>query len=143
MMPAIKNFLRMQKGQGFKEPLAVSLFIDNTFSEYFLQETRANLVTGIDQKVSKDFLNSVFNNLNEVTTELFVTFKELKNNYNFNLLRRTKHFFQVIVDFYRLLEILTQWAPEIFVAKNQINSYRLINYIMFVLDTVFNGGLST
>ncbi len=40
------------------------------------------MVVKSGEKVTKDFMNSFFNNLNEVTTELFVIFKELKNNYN-------------------------------------------------------------
>lgn len=41
-------------------------------------------------KLSKDFMNTFFNTLNEMTTELFVIFKELKNNYNQNILKRTR-----------------------------------------------------
>ena len=60
-----------------------------------------------DDKVTKDFMNSFFNNLNEVTTELFVIFKELKNNYNDALVKRTKTYFQIIVDLCRMIEIMT------------------------------------
>jgi hypothetical protein len=38
-------------------------------------------------------MNAFFNNLNEVTTELFVIFKELKNSYNSQILRKTKTYF--------------------------------------------------
>jgi hypothetical protein len=46
-----------------------------------------------DDKISKDFMNALFNNLNEMTTELFVVFKELKNNYSNVIVKRTKTFF--------------------------------------------------
>ena len=82
-------------------------------------------------------MNNFFNNLNEVTTELFVIFKELKNNYQTMILKRTKTFFQMVVDLCRMMEIMTKWAPEIFVDKNEIHSSRLLNYIMFVLNSIF------
>ena len=87
-------------------------------------------------------MNTFFNTLNEMTTELFVIFKELKNHYNSQILKRTKGVFQIVVDQYRILEILTKWAPEIFVDKTQIHSIRLINYTMFVLHSLFEGGLN-
>lgn len=37
------------------------------------------------------------------------------------------------------MEILTQWVPEIFVDKQHIHSVRLINYMMFVLHSIFIG----
>ena len=49
----------------------------------------------------------------------------------------------MIVDMFRILEVMTRHAPEIFVDKNQIHSIRLINYIMFVLHSVFVGKLDT
>lgn len=49
----------------------------------------------------------------------------------------------MIVDMYRMLEVMTKWAPEIFVDKNQIHSMRLINYIMFVLHSVFIGNIDS
>lgn len=36
----------------------------------------------LGDKLSKEFMNTFFNILNEMTTDLFVIFKELKNNYN-------------------------------------------------------------
>mmetsp|Transcript_3401 Transcript_3401/g.2362 ORF Transcript_3401/g.2362 Transcript_3401/m.2362 type:complete len:201 (-) Transcript_3401:425-1027(-) len=142
MLPAVKNFLRLQKGQGFKEPQVKTLMIEDTYSPFFLAELRRVLLEGMEDKVAKEFLNSVFNNLNEVTTEFFVNIKELKNNYHQPLLARTRQYFSLIVDFYRLLEILCQHTPELFIYRHQINSYRLLSYMMFVLNTVFNGGLS-
>lgn len=38
-------------------------------------------------------MNQLFNNLNEITTELFVFFKELKKNYSFNVAKKTKTYF--------------------------------------------------
>ena len=34
---------------------------------------------------------------------------------------------------------MTKWVPELFVDKNHIHSVRLINYIMFVLHSLFIG----
>jgi hypothetical protein len=45
----------------------------------------------------------------------------------------------MVVDLYRILEIMTKWAPEIFVDKDSIHSIRLLNYIMFVLQSIFVG----
>ena len=87
-------------------------------------------------------MNAFFNNLNDVTTELFVIFKELKNNYQTLILKRTKTYFQMVVDLCRMLEIMTKYAPEIFVDKNEIHSARLLNYIMFVLNSIFRGGIN-
>jgi hypothetical protein len=86
-------------------------------------------------------MNTFFNTLNEMTTEIFVIFKELKNNYTQNVLRRTRTLFTQVVDMYRMLEVMTEWAPEIFVDKSQIHSIRLINYVMFVLHSIFVGGI--
>lgn len=44
-------------------------------------------------KLNKDFMNVLFNTLNEMTTELFVIFKELKNNYHAQMLKRTRQVF--------------------------------------------------
>jgi hypothetical protein len=86
-------------------------------------------------------MNFIFNTLNELTTEIFVIFKELKNNYHSTILRKTKQAFSMIVDLYRILEVVTKQAPEIFVDKQQIHSIRLFNYIMFVLHSIFIGGI--
>lgn len=76
-----KNFLRFGKGKGFKEISYTGkvLGIEDTYSEFFLKRIRAQLLIPGD-KITKDFMNTFFNTLNELTTELFVTFKELKNN---------------------------------------------------------------
>lgn len=86
-------------------------------------------------------MNVFFNTLNETTTELFVIFKELKNSYNGNLLKRTRLNFSLVVDLYRIMEVLTKVAPELFVDKMHIHSIRLINYMMFVLHSIFIGQL--
>jgi hypothetical protein len=44
----------------------------------------------------------------------------------------------MVVDQYRILEVMIKWAPEIFVDKEQIHSIRLINHIMFVLHSLFD-----
>ncbi len=88
-------------------------------------------------------MNSFFNILNEMTTELFVIFKELKNNYNQQILKRTRQTFQLVVDLFRILEMLTKWVPEIFVDKDYIHSMRLINYVMFVLQSIFAGQIDS
>ena len=33
----------------------------------------------LDSKITKDFMNSFFNSINDITSELFIIFKELKN----------------------------------------------------------------
>lgn len=86
-------------------------------------------------------MNVFFNTLNETTTELFVIFKELKNSYNSNLLKRTRLNFSLVVDLFRIMEVLTRVAPELFVDKLHIHSIRLINYMMFVLHSIFNGDI--
>lgn len=129
-----KNFLRFAKCRGFKEISLVGQVqgIEDTYSEFFLKQIREELLQTQD-KTSKEFMNVFFNTLNELTTEIFVIFKELKNSYSPNILKRTKNLSQIIVDMYRMLEIMTKWVPEIFVDKTQIHSIRLINYLMFVL----------
>jgi hypothetical protein len=112
-----KNFLRFAKGRGFKELSMVGQVtgVEDTHSPFFLQRLRLQLTSG--DKLTKDFMNAFFNTLNEHTTENFVIFKELKNSYSGSILRRTKTLFQVIVDMYRMLEVMTAQAPELFVDK--------------------------
>lgn len=38
-------------------------------------------------------MNAFFNNLNDVTTEIFVIFKELKYNYQPIIIKKTKTYF--------------------------------------------------
>ena len=63
-------------------------------------------------------MNIFFNSLNDLTTEVLVIFKELKNDYHSQMLKRTRLTFSMIVDMYRILEILTKHALEIFVDKS-------------------------
>lgn len=44
---------------------------------------------------------------------------------------------------FRMLEIMTRYAPELFLDKSQIHSTRLTNYIMFVLHSVFVGKIDS
>ncbi len=76
-----KNFLRFAKGRGFKEIQLSPYISENTYSEVFLLKIQSQLMIPGD-KLSKDFMNIFFNTLNEMTTDLFVIFKELKNNYS-------------------------------------------------------------
>lgn len=75
-----KNFLRFAKGRGFKE-IQMKKLVENTYSEFYLQKIREQLLQHKD-KITKDFMNIFFNTLNDMTTDLFVIFKELKNSYN-------------------------------------------------------------
>lgn len=77
-----KNFLRFSKGSGFKEISLKNenLGIENTNSEFFLNQIRNQLIT--KDKTTKDFMNMFFNSLNDLTTEVFVIFKDLKNSFN-------------------------------------------------------------
>jgi hypothetical protein len=86
-------------------------------------------------------MNTFFNALNDLTTDLFMIFKELKHNYNTHVLKRTRLTFSMVLDMYRILEVMTLQAGEIFVDKSQIHSIRLMNYIMFVLHSVFVGSM--
>jgi hypothetical protein len=47
----------------------------------------------------------------------------------------------MVIDLCRLLEVISKWVPEIFVDKEQIHSSRLLNYIMFVLNSIFSGSI--
>lgn len=48
-----------------------------------------------------------------------------------------------MVDLYRIAEVLSKVAPEMFVDKMMIHSVRLINYLMFVLNSVFVGQIDS
>lgn len=90
-------------------------------------------------------MNSVFNSLNDVTSELFMVIKEeIKvgdNPHNLNLSsqleRRVRFYFDLIVDLCRILEVLSKWVPEIFLSKKLIHSNRLFEFIFFVLRSLF------
>ena len=137
-----KNFLRFWKGRGFKEVQMPHKISENTFSEFYLLRLRKQLMIPGD-KLAKEFMNNFFNILNELTTELFVIFKELKNSYGPQILKKTRSNFVLVVDMFRIIEMLTKYSPEIFVDKQHIHSIRLINYMMFVLHSVFVGELDS
>ena len=66
-------------------------------------------------------MNEVFNALNDVTSELFLVFKEIKDlpiGNNTQILRRIKYFLDLIIDLSRILELLTRWVPELFLSKD-------------------------
>lgn len=80
----VKNFLRINKGKGFKEVIFKGskgqnypdldergLCLDITYSEFFLNRLRSQLLQ-LDDQISQSFLNSVFNTLNEATSEVLI-----------------------------------------------------------------------
>jgi len=93
----------------------------------------------LDSKLTKDFMNSFFNSLNDITSELFITFKELKNNYSSVALRKTKTYFETSVDLVRMCELFSTWCPELFLDVNHVHSSRILNFVMFTLNSVFIG----
>ena len=85
-------------------------------------------------------MNEVFNSLNDVTSELFLVFKEIKGvpvGYHAQILRRIKYYLDLIIDLSRILELLTRWVPELFLSKDQIHAVRLLDFILFVFRSVF------
>jgi len=44
----------------------------------------------------------------------------------------------LIIDLSRVLELLTRWAPELFLSKDQIHAGRLLDFILFVFRSIFN-----
>lgn len=84
-------------------------------------------------------MNSFFNSLNDITSELFITFKELKNNYSSLTLRKTKQYFETSIDLLRMCELFATWCPELFLDKDHVHSSRLLNFLMFTLNSLFVG----
>lgn len=84
-------------------------------------------------------MNSFFNSLNDITSELFITFKELKDNYSEVTLRKTKSYFETAIDLLRMCELFSTWCPELFLDVEQVHSSRLLNFIMFTLNSVLVG----
>ena len=74
IFPVCKNFLRFAKGQGFRD-LQLNATLENTSSKIFLGRLREELLK--ESPAQQDFMNKLFNNLNEFTTDLFVIFKEI------------------------------------------------------------------
>ena len=108
--------LRFAKGRGFKEIIYTGVR-DTTYSEWFLKRMRQSLLN-FDSETCKNFMNAVFNALNDVTTELLSILKEFKsaaaNMSKHQMLRRIKYFLDMIIDLCRILEMLTKWVPELF-----------------------------
>ena len=73
---SVKNLLRFSKGKGFKE-LIYRGVKDTTYSKLYLFRIRACLLQ-FDEERTTNFMNEVFNSLNDVTSELFLVFKEIK-----------------------------------------------------------------
>ena len=84
-------------------------------------------------------MNAYFNSLNDITSELFITFKELKNNYSRLTLRKTRAYFETSIDLLRMCELFSTWCPELFLDVGHVHSSRLLNFIMFTLNSVFIG----
>lgn len=82
----------------------------------------------------------MFNALNDVTSELFVVIKEevkpqtahLPQSYE----RRIRFYFDLVIDLQRILEVVSKWAPEVFLTKGLIHANRLLDYISFVTSTL-------
>jgi len=150
----VKNFLRLSKGKGFKEILyrgskgpydlqptdSKGLCLDITYSEHSLKVLREHLLKFEDETV-KSFMNSVLNGLNEVTSELFIVIKEeIKVNstsLSASMERRIRFYFDLIVDLCRILEVVSKWAPEVFLHKSMIHVNRVIEFMFFVLRSLF------
>jgi hypothetical protein len=79
--------LRISRGKGFQEiiyqgskhpydhPSDGTLCDDITYSEFYLLKLRELLLNNKDA-IAVNFMNSVFNSLNDVTSELFLVMKE-------------------------------------------------------------------
>jgi hypothetical protein len=149
----VKNFLRLSKGRGFREVIykgskgpydlgavdSKGLCLDITYSEQNLKTLRKFLLK-FDSDIVKNFMNSVFNGLNEVTSELFMIIKEeMKANSNLSptMERRIRFYFDLIIDLCRILEVVSKWAPELFLDKNTIHINRTMEFMFFVLRSIF------
>lgn len=132
-----KNILRLAKGQGFKE-IIYEENVEKTNSSYFLYKLRMQLLN-LDSKVTQEFMNAFFNSMNDITSELFIIFKELKNNFSIYTLRKTQSYFSTSIDLLRMCELFATWCPELFLDVDHVHSTRLLNFLMFVLNSVFIG----
>lgn len=93
----------------------------------------------LDSKITKDFMNSFFNSINDITSELFIIFKELKNNFSSLTLKKTQSYFYAVIDLLRMCELFATWCPELFLDVDHVHSNRLLNFIIFTLNSVFIG----
>lgn len=159
---SVKNFLRLSKGNGFKEIIYKGSkgpyepnYIENelcddiTFSEKALIKLRG-IILDFNSSVTISFMNSILNSLNDVTSELFMVIKEeieedataATVNLSPGLERRIRFYFDLIVDLCRIMEVLAQWVPEIFLSRDQVHANRMIEYMFFVLRSLFKMGFS-
>lgn len=104
----------------------------------FLYKLRMQLLN-LESSVTQEFMHSYFNSLNDITSELFIIFKELKNNYSSLTLRKTKSYFETSIDLLRMAELFSTWCPELFLDVENVHSTRLVSFLMFVLNSVFVG----
>ena len=135
---SVKNLLRFSKGKGFKENIYLGVK-DTTYSKFFLLKIRACLLN-FEDETTQSFMNAVFNALNDVTSELFMVFKEVKGlsiQNHTQILRRIKYYLDLIIDLSRVLELLTRWVPELFLCKDQIHASRLLDFVLFIFRSVF------
>ena len=132
-----KNLLRLAKGQGFKEIIYEDK-IEKTSSPYFLYKLRMQLLS-LDSKITKEFMNAYFNSLNDITSELIIQFKELKNTSSAMSIRKTKSYFEASIDLLRMGELFSTWCPELFLDVENVHSTRLLNFMMFTLNSIFVG----
>jgi hypothetical protein len=98
------------------------------------------LLLKFEDETVKSFMNSVLNSLNEVTSELFMIIKEevkVAGNLSQSIERRIRFYFDLIVDLCRILEVISKWAPEVFLTKTLIHVNRVIEYMFFVLKSLF------
>ena len=135
-----KNILRLAKGNGFREIIYEDK-IEKTSSPYFLYKLRMQLLNA-ENKVTQDFMNSFFNSLNDVNSELFITLKEIKENYSPLNIRKTRTYLETAIDLLRMCELFMTWCPELFLDVEQVHSGRLLNFIMFTLNSVFVGEIN-
>lgn len=73
----LKNVLRFQKGQGFKEIVYTGVR-DSTHSKIFIQSLRKQILS-YDSEVTKNFMHRVLSSLNDYTSEILMIFKEVQS----------------------------------------------------------------
>ena len=56
-------------------------------------------------------------------------------------LRKTKSYFETSIDLLRMAELFSTWCPELFLDVDNVHSTRLLNFLMFTLNSVFVGGI--
>lgn len=120
--------------------MTISKILDPTYSEFYVNQFRTLLLS--DDPVVEDFLNRFFNNLNLYATELFVAIRETKDQPDNTLLKKKTRSLNIItIHLLRLLEVMTQIAPELFIKKSKVNESRILNFIYFSLQSLFTSGI--